>query len=483
MSVAGPVRTSSLSRTSRNRLGRVSWFWQCAPDRRGADNLTREHTASGYIALALAYYRAGKSRRKNALGRGLARQGQTPVAVLGSGLAGVGTALELAKHGTEVVLVEQDELPMNRASLRNEGKIHLGLIYANDRTFGTARLQLNGALRFRALLARWIGERASSLRRSTPFLYLVATDSLLSQDALAAHYAAVERECVDQLSQDRELDYLGDRPERLFHACRMSELESALRADRFAGAFWTEERAIDTDELAQLLRAAVRQSPKVRFLARRKVESVTRHPGRLCIEGSGPEGRWKLDAGQVVNATWENRLAIDETVGLRAAPGWLHRLKYRVIARLPERLRQAPSVTMVLGPYGDVVIRPDGTAYLSWYPVGLRGWTPELAPPPAWNAPCRGELGQEERQVIANEVLTAIDAWYPGIAASQPLVVDAGAIVAYGRTDVDDVESGLHDRSRVGVTSSDGYHSVDPGKLTTAPLFAKLAAERVLQHG
>ena len=84
---------------------------------------------------------------------------------------------------------------------------------------------------------------------------------------------------------------------------------------------------------------------------------------------------------------------------------------------------------------------------------------------------------------VANDLLAAIDAWYPGMAASQPLVVDAGAIVAYGRTDVDDAASGLHDRSRVGVRSNDGYHSVDPGKLTTAPLFAKLAAERVLQHG
>jgi hypothetical protein len=94
----------------------------------------------------------------------------------------------------------------------------------------------------------------------------------------------------------------------------------------------TEERAIDADELAMILRAAVRQSPEIRFLAQRKVESVTRHPGLFRIEGSGPEGRWQLDAGQVVNATWENRLAIDETVGLRAEPGWVHRLKYRVIA-------------------------------------------------------------------------------------------------------------------------------------------------------
>jgi hypothetical protein len=37
----------------------------------------------------------------------------------------------------------------------------------------------------------------------------------------------------------------------------------------------------------------------------------------------------------------------------------------------------------------------------------------------------------------------------------------------------------LHGRTRVGVTSVDGYHSVNPGKLTTAPLFAELAAARV----
>jgi hypothetical protein len=99
-----------------------------------------------------------------------------------------------------------------------------------------------------------------------------------------------------------------------------------------------------------------------------------------------------------------------------------------------------------------------------------------------WTAPCRGELGDEERQSVARELLAAIDAWYPGIGASEPLLVDAGAIVAYGRTDVHDAGSGLHDRSRIGVTSSDGYHSVDPGKLTTAPFFALIAAERVRQH-
>jgi hypothetical protein len=181
-----------------------------------------------------------------------------------------------------------------------------------------------------------------------------------------------------------------------------------------------------------------------------------------------------------VNALWENRLALDAAFGLECAPGWLYRLKYRVIARVPERFRNAPSATMVLGRYGDVVMRHDGTAYLSWYPTGLAGWSHDIAPPSSWQPACRGELSDSDKAAIAQRTLSGLDTWYPGIADAQPLIVDAGAIVAYGCTDVDDAASGLHDRSRVGVFSSDGYHSVDPGKLTTAPLFAALAAERVL---
>lgn len=50
----------------------------------------------------------------------------------------------------------------------------------------------------------------------------------------------------------------------------------------------------------------------------------------------------------------------------------------------------------------------------------------------------------------------------------------------YGACTNLDVSAG---RSRIGATSRDSHYRVDPGKLTMVPLFAKLAAERVLQHG
>src|SRR4029450_3670851 len=102
-----------------------------------------------------------------------------PVVILGAGLQGSCVALELAQRGVEVVLVDQDEIPMNRASLRNEGKIHLGLVYANDRTLATATLVLQGALHFHYLLAKWLGSAVDQLSYSIPLDHLVATYSRL----------------------------------------------------------------------------------------------------------------------------------------------------------------------------------------------------------------------------------------------------------------------------------------------------------------
>jgi glycine/D-amino acid oxidase-like deaminating enzyme len=401
------------------------------------------------------------------------------ILILGAGLQGAGVALELARRGIAVTLLEQDPVPINRASLRNEGKIHLGLIYANDRSLETAFLQLQGGLRFRSIVDGWLGAARDWLVLSTPFHYMVADDSVLTPDELTAHYDKIQDRCRAELERCPELDYLGARPESLYRRLTSDEIAAHFDAKRFAVGFATRELAIDPVPLALALRAAIARSEEITFLPSRTVRAITQRGDRYRVEGDGPEGAWSLEADQVVNATWERRLALDRQVGLAPPKDLLHRLKYRVIARLPDELNGAPSVTMVLGRYGDVVVRPDGTAYLSWYPVGLRGWTHDIEPPRAWDEPCRGEVPSDEARDIAARLLAGIDAWYPGIGRATPLQIDAGAIVAFGRSDVDDAASGLHDRSRIGVTSCGGYHSVEPGKLTTAPRIAVDAADRV----
>ena len=61
--------------------------------------------------------------------------------------------------------------------------------------------------------------------------------------------------------------------------------------------------------------------------------------------------------------------------------------------------------------------------------------------------------------------------------------VRGGAIVAWGDTDIDDPESELHRRYEIGVSTNGTYHSVDPGKLTMAPYFAEVCADRIMASG
>ena len=66
------------------------------------------------------------------------------VAVIGGGLQGVGIALELSVAARQSTLFEKRGELLTQASFNNEGKIHLGFVYAMDRNLATARLMARG---------------------------------------------------------------------------------------------------------------------------------------------------------------------------------------------------------------------------------------------------------------------------------------------------------------------------------------------------
>ena len=181
----------------------------------------------------------------------------------------------------------------------------------------------------------------------------------------------------------------------------------------------------------------------------------------------------------VVNALWDGRMAINEKRGLRPNRPWLHRLKYGVSFRLPAGRRLPPSATFVSGPFGEVVSYDDGLTYLTWYPVCLQAISGDVAPPewPTFPAePLRSQLLEGTLGAMAQFVpsLRSLD-----VNALEDVIVKGGVIVAWGQTDIYDPASELHRRFEIGVTSHGRFHSVDPGKLTLAPFFADVCADRI----
>jgi hypothetical protein len=395
------------------------------------------------------------------------------VLVLGAGLQGVCVALCLAQRGFAVCLIDRARRCLDRASYRNEGKIHLGLVYAKDPVFRTAELMLESALSFAPLLDRWTDGRIPwDELRSTPFHYIVARDTLMPVDVLFAHYARVEDKCHDLQRASSGLHYLGHRIDRLWSPCVVPPQVSPAFA---VAAASTVEVSIHLTRLREFLVESVECLPHIELRCGHEVKEVSRTSSGFAVSGINRNGaRWRRDGDCVVNALWDGRLAIDAQMGLHPDQPWVYRFKHRLCGRMPHRLDGLPSMTIVLGPYGDVVTRADGDSlYLSWYPVCMTGWSRSLKPPRSWTSDAAGAAGESERESIKHATLAAFDAIVPGLADMRTVVVDGGVIFSWGSSDIDDPASKLHRRDQIGVLGADGYYSINTGKLTCAPYFAR----------
>jgi len=400
------------------------------------------------------------------------------VAVLGGGLQGCCVALELASRGVPVTLVDENAELLTRTAVANEGKVHLGYMYAADTSFRTARTMMAGALAFTPFLRRHLGSDLV-LDTSSPAAYVVHRDSQHGPDAVAGYLAAVHDLVVEAASAPGAA-YLSrvDTPVRRWGE---AEVSAQFDPDHAVAVFDSPEVAVDPLALAALLRARIATEPLIEVRPGHRVEAVKRNAeDRLEVTGTAAGDEWAEEFDQVVNALWGGRIAVDETLGLRPRRPWLHRLKYGVSVRWPRTLPPPPSATVVSGPFGEVVSYPDQTTYLTWYPSCVLGYSSEVSPPSTWQSRPADPLRSE----VVRGTVDGLARLVPGLMALgdddlADAVVKGGVIVAWGETDIDDPASELHNRFAIGVSTEGRYHSVDPGKLTMAPLFAQRCAERV----
>ncbi|MCA9073087.1 MAG: FAD-binding oxidoreductase, partial [Planctomycetaceae bacterium] len=180
---------------------------------------------------------------------------QQRVVILGAGIQGVSLAFALAARGLHVQILDAESKPLKATSVRNEGKIHLGFVYALDETGATQRAMMQSALCFSSLLDQWCGKLPWHEWRADNFYYAVMPESLAGVDQLAQSY-----ECLRQLLKDYSRDdhgepnYLGQPLSWLWK--REKDVSRALFAcgQFLQGLFRTEETAIDTRLLARSLR-------------------------------------------------------------------------------------------------------------------------------------------------------------------------------------------------------------------------------------
>lgn len=400
------------------------------------------------------------------------------VGVLGGGLQGCCIALALADRGVRVTLIDKNDMLLSRAAVANEGKIHLGYMYAGDPTLSTAKTMMAGALSFAPFMERYIGQPVESFSLSIPATYIIHRDSQVTFDNACAYLQSVHS-MVQEAANGRGESYFGKNLDAPLHTWSASEKEAVFDPTIALAAISTPEIAINPTALARTIRSCIEAHPLVEVQCNRKVVGAKIESGGMSVltEYRGSSTRDCFD--HLVNSLWDGRLAINEALGFKTDRPWLHRLKYGVSFRLPVGAAPPPSVTVVLGPFGEVVTYEDRLVYLTWYPECLQAISTEVTPP-NWDTyppePLRSRIMTGTLRALSEIVPSLCDLDAQNLPEA---CVKGGVIVAWGETDIYDPASELHHRFEIGVSSEGNFHSVDPGKLTMAPYFAEICAERI----
>ena len=401
------------------------------------------------------------------------------IAILGAGILGTCTALELADRGHRLTLFERNAEPLSEASLYNEGKLHLGFVYAADSSFRTAERMLRGAARFMDVLGRWIPHAALCALPTRPFDYVVHRDTMVAVPDIEAHFGRV-RQTLEEVLPLRPVVSPLDASRPVWRRLTRDELATRYDPAVIEAAYETCEIAVDPWAIANHLRAALRGHPGIELITHASVNRAEDRAGGgfdIVFEAHGKHRAGPFTA--VVNAVWANRPALDRRYGLTPRGRWIIRRKLGVnllCDRPPDALA---SFTVMLGPFGDVVSYRSGRVYLSWYPACMIGTTTG-AEETDWKA----VLGGVDFNIVRRQTIDALARICPAVGnleaiAGVETVVNGGSIFALGETDIDDPGSQLHERLDTGVDERGAYLSVDTAKFTLAPAVAMQTADRV----
>ena len=396
------------------------------------------------------------------------------VAVLGAGIMGSATALLLARRGVRVTLFDAAERPFARASRWNEGKIHLGHLYAGDRSLATARRVLPGGLAFKSLTESLIGCSLEGAVTPHDDVYLVHRDSVADAEATERYLEWVTAMALEHPDARR---YLVDLSSARTTALSRRELAADYDTATVVAGFRVPERSVSTVWVADRFADALVSTDRVELVLSAYVRAVRSSDGSLRDPMFVDTDRGRFGPFDfVVNALWEDRLRVDGALGLPRPPLHNHRFRLSAFVRTRRPVSVASAV-VATGPFGDVKNYNGRDLYLSWYPAGLIAEGDGVAPP---RLP---ELDAARRERIGAEILRELGRVVYGIrdveAAVERVQVEGGWVYAAGGGSLADPTSTLHRRDRVGITRSGSYFSVDTGKYSIAPWLAAQVAREI----
>ncbi|MZR31636.1 NAD(P)/FAD-dependent oxidoreductase [Sneathiella litorea] len=400
------------------------------------------------------------------------------IAILGAGIMGSSLAILLARRGANVTLFEGGGAPMMGASRWNEGKIHLGYVYAGDPTLASARHVLSGGISFAPIVSEILQTDIRPYSTTEDDLFVLHQDSVVDK----AEFKGFLKK-LDEIagSHPDAGDYFGNLSGYSSLELTTKEIEPIANPETTVSAFRVPERSVQTEVIAGLYCAALGNDKKITLETGCTVTNVSPQDmdnGSWSVTCDTADGKKTFEEfDSVINALWHGRMDIDAKVGIPPSGTWSNRYRVSLFAKT-NRVVKTPSAFVAVGAFGDVKNYDDRSFYLSWYPAGLLLDSIDVLP----KTP--DPLTVEQKNIITENVRSGLATVLIGadeiFDAAQDIRVEGGFVFAQGRGSIAERSSTLHSRDKFGITRKGRYYSIDTGKYSSAPELATILVKELM---
>lgn len=323
------------------------------------------------------------------------------ILIIGAGLSGAFAALEAARRGRRVFLIDQGNqvIPDSSSSYNECYKLHTGLHYAGN--VKTAVKCLEDSIAFaKSIPAECLaGQLNEPWRRGRHF---VMSNSLFPAEHVKQVALLLQKRYAELVAQDPKNKVFGEPKEFIkflseadypYVAKNISFSDSTkLKRQNIKVVLGIEtgESQIDIKKLREHLKQEIKSNSKITFIPRMRVINLAHLPNQLgyAVTVAGPTGRQVWHVPDIMNCAWQNIESLSKQLGFYTPDeNRVIRVKVCTLVKLPKSLEKVNTCIFSIGPFvsitnlgnGEAVLASETTTNVGHYKAGTDNLSPELA--------------------------------------------------------------------------------------------------------
>jgi FAD dependent oxidoreductase len=365
------------------------------------------------------------------------------VVIIGAGVAGISAALKLAED-SKVLLLERKHLFWG-SSGRNPGRMGHGFHYID---FDTAKMYLHASVAVQRNYPNFL------IGKDLPFehpirhgRYFITKDSNYSFNEVMNTYRLLQAEYARLIEQDPKNEVFGP-PEQFLRVLQVHEYADYINADIVQGAVETAEHLFNWPDFAKYIRNIIDSHPNIHLLENTEVIDIIARPHqdiRFCVAThqvlpDGSSSSLKINTNFIVNSSWENIDYLNERAGSRYIYRMrTNRLKCLLEVFLPESLCDKNSAFFCMGSFCMFSNMGDGRGMLTLADVTNMASSYTVKIDSNMDRYIKGEVSSEEKNAIAQEILTGVALYIPEMAKARIIDVKFGIVQTKGELNLSDL--------------------------------------------